>query len=244
MCGIVGCVGGRDAPEIDYEGLRRLEYRGDDSAGLALLDVANGGGRLVLRCSVGKLANFGRILAEQPIHGEIGIGHTPWATHGRPSETNAHHHLDCRGETVVIYNGIAENYLALKRRLVASGHVLRSKTDTEVVVHDVEEGLTEGVSLQEAVRLALGELRGNHAIDDDREVVAIVPQNRVYELRGRIAASSSHTQAILAPSSAWSRQFARGSAGMGFAAPRTRSPRRRPGELPRQSARCRPMSIM
>ncbi len=165
MCGIVGYIGSRDATEIVYEGLRRLEYRGYDSAGLALLDVARGADpELSLRRSVGKLANLGNVLAEQPAHGNVGIGHTRWATHGRPSETNAHPHIDCLGETVVIHNGIVENYLALKQRLVASGHRFASETDTEVIVHLVEERLSEGLSLEEAVRRSLAELRGNHAI--------------------------------------------------------------------------------
>ncbi len=160
MCGIVGYVGQRDATRIVFEGLRRLEYRGYDSAGLALL----GDGRVEVRRSVGKLAELERFLEQEPPRGTIGIGHTRWATHGKPSEVNAHPHLDCRGEIVVIHNGIVENHVELRQRLRDQGHVFRSETDTEVIVHLVEAYGAEGASLEAAVRLALRELRGNHAV--------------------------------------------------------------------------------
>ena len=160
MCGIVGYVGPRDAGSIVFEGLRRLEYRGYDSAGLAVCN----GGALELRRSSGKLDNLQRVLAEKPTSGNIGIGHTRWATHGRPSEQNAHPHIDCEGDIVVIHNGMVENYLSLKQRLQSAGHGFRSETDTEVIAHLVEDKLAVGLGLPEAVRVTLSELKGNHAI--------------------------------------------------------------------------------
>ncbi|HLH72297.1 MAG TPA: glutamine--fructose-6-phosphate transaminase (isomerizing), partial [Chloroflexota bacterium] len=160
MCGIVGYVGSRDATRIVFEGLKRLEYRGYDSAGIALLTE----GRVELRRSVGKLDALERLIEREPPFGTIGIGHTRWATHGRPSEENAHPHLDCRGEIVIIHNGIVENYLELRQRLRDEGHHFRSQTDTEVIVHLVEGYCTRGHPLEEATRLALRELRGNHAV--------------------------------------------------------------------------------
>jgi len=164
MCGIVGYIGARDAIPIVYEGLRRLEYRGYDSAGVALLDTSQDAPRIELRRSPGKLDNLGRILVEHPVSGKVGIGHTRWATHGKPSESNAHPHIDCHSETVVIHNGIVENYVPLKQRLIASGHTFASETDTEVIVHLVEQHLNAGLGLEDAVRQALREIRGNHAI--------------------------------------------------------------------------------
>jgi glucosamine--fructose-6-phosphate aminotransferase (isomerizing) len=160
MCGIVGYVGERDATRIVFDGLKRLEYRGYDSAGLALLSD----GRVEVRRSVGKLSELQRVLEQEPPRGTIGIGHTRWATHGKPSEVNAHPHLDCRREIVVIHNGIVENYVELRQRLRDEGHVFRSETDTEVIVHLVESYCTEGASLEDAARRAMRELRGNHAI--------------------------------------------------------------------------------
>src|SRR5512147_512901 len=129
MCGIVGYVGSRDAVPVILEGLRRLEYRGYDSAGVAVVCD----GRLTRRRSVGKLRNL-----EESLRGQFGLGHTRWATHGRPSEENAHPHQDCRGRVVVVHNGIIENYLALKTRLAAQGHRFTTQTDTEVIAHLVE----------------------------------------------------------------------------------------------------------
>jgi glutamine---fructose-6-phosphate transaminase (isomerizing) len=160
MCGIVGYLGGRDATRIVLEGLKRLEYRGYDSAGLALLND----GEIELRRSPGKLTSLERILERDPAQGTVGIGHTRWATHGKPSEENAHPHRDCRSEIVVIHNGIVENYLALRQRLRDRGHLFRSETDTEVIVHLVEDYCTDGASLEVAARRALQELHGNHAI--------------------------------------------------------------------------------
>ena len=160
MCGIVGYVGPRQAGPLIFEGLRRLEYRGYDSAGIAVL---NGGG-VDVRRAVGKLDNLGATLAEQPLSGQIGIGHTRWATHGKPAEHNAHPHTDCGGNVVVVHNGIVENYVPLRQQLIAEGHTFRSETDTEVIAHLVERLRREGRSLEEAVRATLAQLRGNEAV--------------------------------------------------------------------------------
>ena len=160
MCGIVGYVGSRDAGPIIFGGLRRLEYRGYDSAGIAVLN-----GEAIEICrAVGKLDNLELALVERPLHGRIGIGHTRWATHGKPTEHNAHPHHDCAGNIVVVHNGIVENYVVLRNELIAEGHVFRSETDTEVIAHLVEKLREEGHSLADAVRQALPRLRGNHAI--------------------------------------------------------------------------------
>ncbi|MDH7490189.1 MAG: glutamine--fructose-6-phosphate transaminase (isomerizing), partial [Anaerolineae bacterium] len=158
MCGIVGYIGPRNATQIIMDGLRRLEYRGYDSAGIAVLQD----GRLVIRRDAGKLANLAAILERDPVHGPAGIGHTRWATHGRPSQRNAHPHTDCTGEIVVIHNGIVENFMALKTELLAEGHTFRSDTDTEVIVHLVEKYYRGDIA--EAARAAFGRLRGAHAI--------------------------------------------------------------------------------
>jgi glucosamine--fructose-6-phosphate aminotransferase (isomerizing) len=160
MCGIVGYVGPREAGPLIFAGLRRLEYRGYDSAGIAVLD----GGGVDVRRAVGKLDSLGAALAEAPLAGRMGIGHTRWATHGRPAEHNAHPHTDCGGEVVVVHNGIVENYVPLRQQLIAEGHTFHSETDTEVIAHLVERLRREGRSLAEAVRATLGLLRGNEAV--------------------------------------------------------------------------------
>jgi glutamine---fructose-6-phosphate transaminase (isomerizing) len=160
MCGIVAYVGARDAAPIILEGLRRLEYRGYDSAGLAVVEQ----GRLVVRRDAGKLANLERLVAAEPVHGRIGLGHTRWATHGVPSQRNAHPHTGMSGEVVVVHNGIVENYLALRAELAGEGRVFTSDTDTEVIAHLVEHYLDRGVDLAEATRLALGHLQGAHGL--------------------------------------------------------------------------------
>ncbi len=158
MCGIVGYIGEKNAADIIFDGLRRLEYRGYDSAGIATLN----NGSINVRRSEGKLVNLERLLKDQPLAGCIGIGHTRWATHGRPSETNAHPHT--AGPIVLVHNGIIENYLQLKERLQAAGHTFTSETDTEVIAHLVEEHFKNCTSFETAVRGALQELHGAFAV--------------------------------------------------------------------------------
>ena len=160
MCGIVGYVGERSATEIILDGLKRLEYRGYDSAGLAVVDGAS----LVIRRSPGKIGNLAARLGREPVAGVTGLGHTRWATHGRPSEANSHPHADCSGNLVVVHNGIIENYAGIKERLIAEGHEFRSETDTEVIAHLLEAQLRGGLDLRAACRAALAELRGAYAI--------------------------------------------------------------------------------
>jgi glutamine---fructose-6-phosphate transaminase (isomerizing) len=159
MCGIIGYVGEREAYPIVFEGLKRLEYRGYDSAGIATVKA---NGKLELRRAVGKLENLGRRLKDSPLEGRIGIGHTRWATHGRPSEENAHPHR--AGPVAVIHNGIVENYVELRSALVARKHKLSSETDTELIAHLIEERLKQGMKLTEAVRAAVRDLRGSFSI--------------------------------------------------------------------------------
>ncbi len=158
MCGIVGYIGEQSAPPIILEGLRRLEYRGYDSAGIATLN----GGAIEIRRAQGKLGNLEAILRERPVAGCCGVGHTRWATHGRPSEINAHPH--CAGGIVVVHNGIIENYLPLKEALKAKGHTFRSETDTEIISHLVEEHFKRLGDFEAAVRAALAEVRGAYAV--------------------------------------------------------------------------------
>ncbi len=159
MCGIVGYIGRDGAVPIILEGLRRLEYRGYDSAGLAVYD---GNGQLAVRRARGKLRNLEEAVRLNPVDGSFGIGHTRWATHGRPTEENAHPHRDCKGDFVVVHNGIVENYLALKRELAAEGHAFKTETDTEVIAHLVEKHF-QG-DLEQAVRAAVVKLSGVFAL--------------------------------------------------------------------------------
>ena len=167
MCGIVGYVGSKDPLPVILEGLRRLEYRGYDSAGIALAGGKNG---LELRRAPGKLKNLEQELAAHPLTGTYGIGHTRWATHGRPTEENAHPHRDCTGRLVVVHNGIVENYLELKHRLQAEGHTFVTETDTEVIAHLIEAELASAAKgghtlpLEDAVRRAIRHLTGAFAI--------------------------------------------------------------------------------
>ena len=161
MCGIVGYVGDKSAVGIIVEGLKRLEYRGYDSAGVAILGAD---GRLHVRRAPGRLKALEGVLRDRPVSGAIGIGHTRWATHGRPSEENAHPHTDCMGHLVVVHNGILENYLEIKERLAAEGHTFRSETDTEVIAHLIEHHLKIAGRLDRAVKHALAELKGSYAI--------------------------------------------------------------------------------
>jgi len=159
MCGIVGYVGTQRAVPIILDGLKRLEYRGYDSAGIA---VYQDDGTLGVRRASGKLRNLEDVLQIDPVDGCYGIGHTRWATHGRPTEENAHPHRDCSGDIVVVHNGIVENYLPLKEQLQAEGHVFKTQTDTEVIAHLVEKYF-DG-NLEQAVRQAVKELRGVFAL--------------------------------------------------------------------------------
>ncbi|HEX8255498.1 MAG TPA: glutamine--fructose-6-phosphate transaminase (isomerizing) [Thermoanaerobaculia bacterium] len=160
MCGIIGYVGTRDVVPVLLGGLKKLEYRGYDSAGVA---VVNGHGVDVVRAE-GKLSNLETKLGEQPLKGTFGMGHTRWATHGKPNENNAHPHRDCTGNVVVIHNGIIENFLPLKQRLKANGHEFKSETDTEVVAHLIEEYRKDGTPFVAAVKKALKELEGHYAL--------------------------------------------------------------------------------
>ena len=159
MCGIVGYIGNRKAVPIILDGLRRLEYRGYDSAGLAVMGEDH---VLNVRRASGKLRNLEEVVRLSPVDGSYGIGHTRWATHGRPTEENAHPHRDCKGDLVVVHNGIVENYLALKQQLRDEGHVFVTETDTEVIAHLVEKHLKG--NLEEAVRAAVAELHGVFAL--------------------------------------------------------------------------------
>jgi glucosamine--fructose-6-phosphate aminotransferase (isomerizing) len=159
MCGIVGYVGERDAVGILLDGLGRLEYRGYDSAGL----VVQTGSNLVVRRSVGKIARLRQVIEAAPVAGRTALGHTRWATHGRPSDANAHPHVDCSGRVAVVHNGILENYLELKAKLEAEGHTFRSETDTEVMAHLVESELPRCGDLVSAVKAALRQIRGAYA---------------------------------------------------------------------------------
>jgi len=159
MCGIIGYAGNRPAVPILLQALRDLEYRGYDSAGIAVLD----GGGVSITKKEGKLANLESALQSVPA-GTVGIGHTRWATHGRPSDENAHPHVSCDGRTIVIHNGIVENYAALKEELAARGHTFRSETDTETVAHLLEERMREGADLFRALRDVARRLQGSQAI--------------------------------------------------------------------------------
>ena len=161
MCGIVGYIGPKKVVPVIIEGLRKLEYRGYDSAGIA---VVNGTGKLEIRRAPGKLRNLEEVIEKNSLEGSYGIGHTRWATHGRPTEENAHPHRDCTGDFVVVHNGIIENYLELKEQLQREGHKFVTETDTEVVAHLVEKNSKGGVPLEEAVRRSLKELRGIYAL--------------------------------------------------------------------------------
>ena len=173
MCGIIGYIGSKRVVPILIDGLRRLEYRGYDSAGVAVVRD----GAIDLRRSAGKLARLEEVIATTPIEGEYGIGHTRWATHGRPTEENAHPHRDCTGRIVVVHNGIIENYLDLKQQLQREGHTFVTETDTEIVAHLVEREMKDD-GLENAVRRALLYMRGLFALvlisaDDPNKIVTV-----------------------------------------------------------------------
>ena len=178
MCGIVGYVGQKSVVPVIIEGLRKLEYRGYDSAGIA---VAGNGDGLQVRRAEGKLRNLEDVIRHKPLEGSYGIGHTRWATHGRPTEENAHPHRDCTGRVVVVHNGIVENYLSLKKRLIEEGHKFSTETDTEVIAHLIENALKSAngnrPSLEDAVRKTVKQLTGVFALvvisaDDPNKIVA------------------------------------------------------------------------
>jgi glucosamine--fructose-6-phosphate aminotransferase (isomerizing) len=160
MCGIVAYIGPRDATPIIMNGLKRLEYRGYDSAGMATIDAET----INIRRDAGKLARLQSLVSQQPLSGNIGIGHTRWATHGEPNERNAHPHMGATGKVVLVHNGIVENYMELRQQLIADDIKLQSDTDSEVIVHLVERYLSEDNSLEESVRQTIGLLQGANAV--------------------------------------------------------------------------------
>ena len=173
MCGIVGYIGPKKVVPLILDGLRRLEYRGYDSAGVA---VVSENGHLEIRRASGKLPNLEESIRQHPIDGIYGLGHTRWATHGRPTEENAHPHRDCKGEVVVVHNGIVENYVELKEELEKEGHKFVTQTDTEIVAHLVEKYM-DGGPLEDAVRKSIRRLSGDYALvilstKDPRKIVA------------------------------------------------------------------------
>lgn len=205
MCGIVGYLGPRRAVPILLEGLRRLEYRGYDSAGLAVLSEQEG---LAVRRASGKLHNLEEVLRLHPVDGSYGVGHTRWATHGRPTEENAHPHRDCTGRFVVVHNGIIENYLELKHELESQGHRFRTETDTEVIAHLLEQSF-QG-SLEEAVRQVVRRLTGLFALaviaqPDPQKILAVRSGPPVvvglgdgeYFLASDVPAILTHTRDVL-----------------------------------------------
>lgn len=174
MCGIVGYIGPKKVVPLILDGLKRLEYRGYDSAGIA---VVQRNGTMEVRRAPGKLRNLEEVISKSPIEGVYGVGHTRWATHGRPTEENAHPHRDCKGEVVVVHNGIIENYVDLKHQLQSEGHKFVTETDTEVVAHLVEKFMAAGGPLEEAVRKTVRLLKGVYALSilstkDPNKIVA------------------------------------------------------------------------
>ncbi|MDD8025306.1 MAG: glutamine--fructose-6-phosphate transaminase (isomerizing), partial [Acidobacteriota bacterium] len=187
MCGIIGYIGPRDVVPVIVEGLKKLEYRGYDSAGVAVVgrgESDGGGFQVRIRRVQGKISGLEESLAREPLRGDYGIGHTRWATHGRPSEENAHPHCDCTGGIVIVHNGIIENYLALKAELAAEGHVFKTETDTEVIVHLIEKHFRG--DLEAAFRSAIARLDGAFA------VAAIAAQDP-----GRIVAAKTGPPAVV-----------------------------------------------
>jgi len=162
MCGIIGYIGHREAQPILLEGLKRLEYRGYDSSGMAL--VLSEKKSISIRKTPGKIKVLEKLLKTKPMRGSTGIAHTRWATHGAPNQVNAHPHIDCKGEIVLVHNGIIENFESLKSSLIKEGHKFRSQTDTEVIVHLIERFYKKGTPLEEAVRKAIKLLAGSFAI--------------------------------------------------------------------------------
>src|SRR5919112_116193 len=174
MCGIIGYIGSKPVVPVLLDGLRKMEYRGYDSAGVALVSPEG----IALRRSAGKLANLETAIKSEPVDGLYGVGHTRWATHGRPTEENAHPHRDCTGRIVVVHNGIIENYLSLKEMLKTKGHEFKTETDTEIVAHLIEEHEKEGLNFEEAVRKSVQQLKGIFALsmissDEPDKIIAV-----------------------------------------------------------------------
>src|SRR5213082_2194793 len=205
MCGIIGYIGPKDVVPVLIDGLRRLEYRSYDSAGVAVVRD----GAIDLRRSAGKMSNLEQVIGIDPISGDYGVGHTRWATHGRPTEENAHPHRDCTGQIVVVHNGIIENYLDLKQKLQKEGHKFATETDTEIVAHLVEKNSRDDAPLEEAVRRSLKELRGIYALvflsaKDPQKIVAarlgppsvVGLGDREYFVASDITALLEHTRDI------------------------------------------------
>ncbi|MCH7761767.1 glutamine--fructose-6-phosphate transaminase (isomerizing), partial [candidate division TA06 bacterium] len=210
MCGIVGYIGKEEALPILIEGLKRLEYRGYDSAGLAVVsgDPRSGQNRLIIQKKAGKVATLERLVRKESIPGTVGIAHTRWATHGAPTDLNAHPHLDCKGKIAVVHNGIIENYSALKQLLEKKGHSFRTETDTEVLAHLIEENY--GGDLLEATRISLSEIKGTYGIavlslENPREIIAarrgspllIGNGKNEYLVASDVAAVLRHTREIV-----------------------------------------------
>ncbi|MCK5010413.1 MAG: isomerizing glutamine--fructose-6-phosphate transaminase, partial [Deltaproteobacteria bacterium] len=206
MCGIIGYIGEREAPQILLEGLKRLEYRGYDSAGMAVID----GGKVKIKRNEGKLDQLERSLYKDPLRGRVGIGHTRWATHGKPSETNAHPHK--AGSIVVVHNGIIENYLDLKKILEKKGHTFKSETDTEIIAHLIQSYLFRGNSFEQAVRNALKRIKGSYAIgiiceEEPEKLIAARNESPLviglgeqeWFLASDIPAFLSHTRKVIFP---------------------------------------------
>src|ERR1041385_817567 len=177
MCGIIGYIGSKPVVPVLLDGLRRMEYRGYDSAGVAVVSPEG----ISLRRSAGKLANLEQAIRVEPVDGVYGVGHTRWATHGRPTEENAHPHRDCTGKIVVVHNGIIENYVPLKKKLIEEGHKFTTETDTEVIAHMVEKILKTAnghkPTLEEAVRKTVKQLTGVFAlavisVDEPNKIIA------------------------------------------------------------------------
>src|SRR5689334_9187462 len=184
MCGIVGYIGKKRVVPVIIDGLKRLEYRGYDSAGIAVAGNGTNGDELQVRRAEGKLRNLEEVIRLKPLDGTYGIGHTRWATHGRPTEENAHPHRDCSGKIVVVHNGIIENYLSLKKKLIEEGHKFATETDTEIIAHLIEKyflklGNGHRPPLEEAVRNAVKELTGVFALS----VIAVDDPNKIVSAR-------------------------------------------------------------
>src|SRR4051812_43059029 len=174
MCGIVGYIGPEEALPVLLNGLKRLEYRGYDSAGVATID-----GGLTVAKKAGKVAELEALIASHPPHGTIGIGHTRWATHGEPNDVNAHPHTDSRGEIALIHNGIIENYAAIKKGLEAEGYQFHTQTDTEVLVQLIRAFFDKGHTLETAFRLALKQVVGTYGV----AMISILDPGRIYAAR-------------------------------------------------------------